>query len=405
MGGLIRSPLGGAEPLRRRVLRRRPADERPLPGKALNDLVLANLPDRVELRPADRERRPRIGLMLGAGGVLGNAYLCGAIAALWEVTGFEPRTATALVGTSAGSVHAAYYGAGLPALFGIWRLRGGSLPDDRLRSGQRMGGDAGDVDDEASDPGEAMDIRDIFIPARHLPRIGPASKTLSLKAALRPWAYRPEVIASALMPEGMLTNAAVGRIVRRMVPSGWAAHPRTWIVALNLRTGERTVFGRPGAPRSHLDRAVRASCSIPGFYRPVRIGRDSYVDGGMHSPSNADLLAGLDLDLAVVLSPMSSLEGHAAVGFIDRYLYPLRRFASRRLHEELAVLRGEGVPTLVLQPTGRDLEVFSRNLMDPRPRRLVAETALDTTRDILTAPGAAEAVRLLRHAAAGARTG
>src|SRR3712207_7300437 len=49
-----------------------------------------------------------------------------AVAALWEATGFEPRTASVLVGTSAGSVHAALYGAGIPAVFGLWRTRGRS---------------------------------------------------------------------------------------------------------------------------------------------------------------------------------------------------------------------------------------------------------------------------------------
>lgn len=392
--------MANVEPIARRAAR-----ERPLAGTPLDDLVLANLPGRLPpVSPADIERRPRIGMVLGAGGVQGNAYLDGAIAALWEVTGFEPRTATVLVGTSAGSVHAALYGAGMPALFGLWRDRGGQLPPDALGSGQRTGSDGGALGDDDRDPGDAVDIRDLFLPARGLPRIGPASKTLALKALLRPWAYRPEITASAILPEGMLTNDGVGRFMRRLVPSGWAGHPRTWIVALNLRTGERTVFGRPGAPRSHLDRAVRASCAIPCFYRPVRIGRDRYVDGGMHSPTNADLVVGLDLDLAVVISPMSALEGHAATGLVDRYLYPLRRIASRRLAEELRTLAAHDLPTLVIQPAARDLAVFTRNLMDPRPRRAVAERALETTRQALTSSAAAGAVMLLRRAGAAAQT-
>jgi NTE family protein len=390
------------EPLPSRRRRLRPgsgaaaAHDRPLAGTPLDDLVLANLPGRgPSPSPSDWERRPRVGVVLGAGGVQGNAYLCGAMAALWEATGFEPRTAAVLVGTSAGSVHAALYGGGMPALFGLWRTRGGLMPGN--------GGHDDEREDDGVDYGESFDIREIFLPARHLPKIGPASLGLTVRALTRPWAYRPEVTASALLPEGMLTTDAVGRIIRRVVPVGWAPHPRTWIVALNLRTGERTVFGRPGAPRAHLDRAVRASCAIPAFYRPVRIGRDPYVDGGMHSPSNADLVRGLDLDLVVVLSPMSALEGHAATGFVDRYLYPLRRMASRHLAGELALLHAEGVPTLVLQPASRDLSVFTRNLMDPRPRRQVAETALETTRELLTTPDATAAVRLLRRAGA-ART-
>ncbi len=380
--------------------RRIPADASPLAGTPLDDLVLANLPDRLAPpRPADVDRRPRVGVVLGAGGVLGNAYLAGAMAAIWEVTGFEPRTAAALVGTSAGSVHAACYGAGMPALFGLWRSRGGRMPDSALAD--LAEGAEGEVE---GDPGEAVDIRDMFVPARALPRIGPASASLMLRAATKPWSYRPEVVASGLLPEGMLSNGAVGRVIRRMVPSGWTPHPRTWIVALNLRTGERTVFGRPGAPRAHLDRAVRASCAIPGFYRPVRIGRDRYVDGGAHSPSNADLLRGLDLDLAIIINPMSSLEGHAAAGLIDRYLYPIRRKAGRQLAAELRLLAEEEIPTLVIHPTSRDLSVFGRNLMDPRPRHAVAEMALETTRDALLSSAAAGPVLLLRHASQAARS-
>ena len=356
--------------------------------EALDHLVLPYLDDDT-WRPshAHVNRRPRIGVVFGAGGVLGNAYLSGAAVALHQASAFQPRAASVLVGTSAGSVHAALYGAGLPAHFGLWRSRGGRLPASAM-----------DGPGEA-DPGEAQTLREIFTPARALPRIGPQSRVLALRTLLQPWAFRPEVALTAWLPEGMFTNAAIGKAMRRVVASGWTPHPRTWITALNLRNGRRVVFGQMGAPRVHLDRAVRASCAIPGLYRPVKIGRDRYVDGGMHSPTNADLLADLELDLVIVISPMSSLEGHAAAGFVDRYLYPLRRVAERRLAAELRVLQDRGLPTLVLQPTTKDLSVFSRNLMDSRPRETVAETAVETTFEFLTRPENAGALTTLRLAA------
>lgn len=361
----------------------------------LTEAVLGRLPDRHVIPHPDLfERRPRIGVVLGAGGVQGNAYLSGVMAALHAVTGFEPRTATALVGTSAGSVHAALYGAGMPALFGLWRTRGGRLPADYTSAPV----DAED-DEDYLDPGEAATLREIFTPARALPKIGPASKSLAARALITPWRYRPEIVLSAWLPEGVLTNDAIGRALRAIVPSGWVHHPRTWIAAVNLRTGQREVFGRPGAQRAHLDRAVRASCAIPGLYRPVRIGRERYVDGGIHSPSNADLLTGMDLDLVVVVNPMSSLEGHAASGFVDRYIYPLRRLAGRRLDSELRALREDDTPTFVISPSARDLAVFSRNLMDPRPRRAVAERAVETTLDLLGNRANHPALDLLRLAA------
>jgi NTE family protein len=343
--------------------------------------------DRAVPTPADVNRRPRIGVVFGAGGVLGNAYLSGAVAAMRMATGFEPRTASVIVGTSAGSIHAALYGCGMPALFGLWRALGGVLPADIMGAAPHP------------DQGEAHTLREIFTPARALPRLGPASLGLALRTVLQPWAYRPEVILSAWLPEGMFTNVTIGKALRRVVPEGWAPHPRTWITAVNLRSGAREVFGRPGAPRTNLARAVRASCSIPGLYRAVTIGPDRYIDGGMHSPSNADLLADVELDLVVIINPMSSLEGHAAVGVIDRYVYPLRRFAQRRLEAEVRLLRERGLPLLIIQPGAQDLEVFSRNLMDAKPRVRVAETAVETTLGSLQSAGASEAVDLLRVAA------
>ena len=47
---------------------------------------------------------PAIGLVLGAGGVVGQAYQVGVLAALEREAGWDPREAAIIVGTSAGSV-------------------------------------------------------------------------------------------------------------------------------------------------------------------------------------------------------------------------------------------------------------------------------------------------------------
>jgi NTE family protein len=54
----------------------------------------------------------RFGLVLGGGGVLGGAWMVGALDAVRQVNGMDPRDAELLVGTSAGSVVAALLGAG-----------------------------------------------------------------------------------------------------------------------------------------------------------------------------------------------------------------------------------------------------------------------------------------------------
>ncbi|HPJ18427.1 MAG TPA: patatin-like phospholipase family protein, partial [Actinomycetota bacterium] len=55
----------------------------------------------------------RRGLVLGGGGILGAAWMIGALKALEEIHGFDPRTADYIVGTSAGSVLSSLLGAGV----------------------------------------------------------------------------------------------------------------------------------------------------------------------------------------------------------------------------------------------------------------------------------------------------
>ena len=51
-----------------------------------------------------RTLHPRVGVVLGAGGVVGQAYQSGVLASLEERFGWDPRAASLIVGTSAGAV-------------------------------------------------------------------------------------------------------------------------------------------------------------------------------------------------------------------------------------------------------------------------------------------------------------
>jgi NTE family protein len=128
---------------------------------------------------------------------------------------------------------------------------------------------------------------------------------------------------------------------------------------------------------------VAASCAIPSFYRPVVIGGRRYVDGGLHSASNLDLVRGLDLDLAICLNPLSTDQRDPG-----RYLHVrawdwLRRGAVARVRREAEMLRREGVPLLLIAPTQRDLDVMGVNFMSRRRRHQVIETAIETVSEQL----------------------
>ena len=69
-----------------------------------------------------------------------------------------------------------------------------------------------------------------------------------------------------------------------------------YAVATNLESGQEVVFGK-----GDTGTAVRASCSVPGIFRPVKIGKHLYVDGGVVSPVAVDVAKryGADITIAV----------------------------------------------------------------------------------------------------------
>ncbi|MCW2776817.1 MAG: Patatin [Frankiales bacterium] len=306
--------------------------------------------------------RGRTGIVLGAGGVLGAAWTIGALAALQEHDGWDPREADVLVGTSAGSVMAAALGCGTPV--------------ETLLGHQTGADDSLQYDHESSSA----------LPP--LPRPGIGSHRGVLTAALRPWRVTPMAALSAVLPQGRGTLEPVGQLVDGVCePGGWAPHPRTWVVAMDYDSGRRVVFGRDGAPRAALRDAVMASCSIPGWYAPVRIGARRYVDGGACSPTSLDLLArmpdGERLDEVVVLSPMTSTEFDSPGSVAARIERRFRRLVTKRLLREADRVAATGTRVTLLCPGPEDLAAIGANLMDPKRREQVLETSVRTSADSL----------------------
>ena len=306
------------------------------------------------------------GLVLGAGGVLGAAWTIGALAAVQEQYGWDPREADVLIGTSAGSVMAAMLGSGISVETLLNHQRGVVGPEDPEI--------AYDFD---KDSGGAL-------PPRPKLRIGSPRGVVS--SALRPWKVTPMTALSAVLPQGRGSLEPIGAIVDVVNPGrGWATHPKTWIVATDYDSGRRTVFGREGAPRASLRDAVMSSCAIPGWYAPMQIGGRRYVDGGTCSPTSLDLVAKLGLDEVVVLSPMTSLDYDAPTAVAARLERRLRRIVTKRLVGEVKKVAATGTKVTLLGPGSEDLAVIGANMMDPRRRERVLETSMRTSTAALRA--------------------
>jgi NTE family protein len=307
---------------------------------------------------------PRRGLVLGAGGVLGAAWSVGALCALEEVGGFDPREAEIILGTSAGSVLAALIGAGVSTGTLRDHQRGLPLPESLVI----------DWDHERGTGGAR--------PAR--PRLAPGSPELLRHGAVHPRQVRPLVTLAGLLPRGRGNLAPLERAVRSVLPGqDWVARAGLWIVALDYRTGRRVVFGRDGAAPVTLAEAVTASCAIPGWYAPVVIDGREYVDGGPRSSTSTDLLAGLGLDEVYVLAPTASLRYDRPTALAARLERRWRHRVTASLLREARRVERAGARVVLLTPGPSDLVAIGSNLMDPTRRLTVLEVALRTARVVL----------------------
>ncbi len=319
----------------------------------------------------------RIGLVLGAGGAVGHAFHAGVLAALSDETGWDARDAEVVVGTSAGSLVGAF-------------LRAGLAPTDiAARAG----------DETMSEPGRRLVAR-AEAATRHLPPIPDRPPRRSglpvmsapgalVRAALQPWKARPAALAAAALPAGRISTEVIASGLRPLF-DGWPDRS-LWINAVELQTLRRVTFGRDPAPVTDVASAVAASCAIPSFFTPVTIDGVRYVDGGVHSPTNADLVAGLGLDLVVISSPMSVARNAVRLA-PDQ---PARRLSRLALTREVARVRRGGTPVITFQPTPADLEVMGLNAMDPSRVADVTRTVRASAHDRLARTDARERVAIL----------
>lgn len=298
-----------------------------------------------------------IGLVLGAGGLAGHAYHVGVLGALEAALDWDARDVTVIVGTSAG--------AGVGSL-----LRAGlSIADLRARIDRRP------MSPNARTLAEGMPADQLLPP--YEPRMGrPASPSLLLADLRRPWRFRLGHVIAAAAPAGRASADAIrARHDHLHRGARWPEQP-LWINALRLRDGAHAVFGRDASPEPTVGAAVAASCAIPGYFAPVEIDGERYVDGGAHSPTNAHLLARLGLDLVVVSSPMSARPGPGmlgATGFSGRLVG--RPYHHLRLTQELQAYRRSATRLKVFEPTPADQRAMGLNPMEAGPMAAIAASA------------------------------
>jgi NTE family protein len=187
-----------------------------------------------------------------------------------------------------------------------------------------------------------------------------------------PWEVRPAALAVAALPKGRVATHHIAAPFEALFGTSWP--DALWIVAVELDAGRRVIFGRDGSPPATVAEATRASCAVPAHFEPVEIGGRRYVDGGVHSTTNADIVGTERPDLVLVSAPMSAARGSArfAPGAA------LRRIARLSLDREVARLRKQGIPVVSFQPGAADVASMAGDPLDPGKMPAVCAQALES---------------------------
>ncbi len=247
-------------------------------------------------------------VVLGGGGLAGIAWELGVLQGLAD-HGLSVSDAGLVVGTSAGATVGAQITSGrsLQALY-----------DDQ-------------VDPPAHSVERMVDI-DLPLLARIFAELADAAPGLERTAALAR-------VGSMALSVSTPSQAERRAIIASRIPSDDWPSVRLIITAVDARTGSFVPFDRYGGVG--LVDAVTASSAVPGVWPPVAIGTRRFIDGGMRSPTNADLASGCQQVL--VLAPMTSV-------LVD---------------QEVALLHRAGATVRVITPDQHSQQAFGTNPLDP----------------------------------------
>ncbi len=287
-------------------------------------------------------------LVLGAGGILGEAWTSAVLAGLGEGDSFDARQCDAYVGTSAGSIVAALLSAGVDPASRLDDLpepppvdESEQLEDSLLTRALRAGAAVGTA---AAGPLASIFLRTTVPGGRVMRRV-----------------------ALGRVPRGRLSLAELGAEVQR---SGAEWDGRLRITVVELESGRRVILDGSD-PAVSVAEAVQASCAIPGVFQPLSANGRSYVDGGAWSTTNLDTAPVGKGAEVLCLNPTGSL-GSRRAGLLS-LLGPLSRSQAAI---EAASLRSRGASVQVVAPDSESAKAMGADLMRRGPRPAVVAAGL-----------------------------
>jgi len=335
--------------------------------------------------------RRKFGLALAGGVLEGGFYEVGVLCALEDaVEGLDFTRADVYVGVSSGAVITSM-------------LANGITPRTLSRAILSL----------SPEPVLNLDPNILFTPAvrEYARRVGKVPQLLG--RWIRRRVERPldmSILGSllelgALAPVGIFDSAPMERYLARVFSSGGRTNDfrklraELRVVAVNLDTSELVTFGGEGHDGVSISRAVQASVSLPGFYCPVEIDGQHYIDGVARRTLNASVALDEGADLLFCVNPIVPVDvganGDPAKAPRTLSDYGLPAVLSQTFRTAIHSRMGTGfrsyahtypdAEVILVEPDLADHRMFFSNIFSASNRREVCEHAYARTLEHLRA--------------------
>lgn len=196
---------------------------------------------------------------------------------------------------------------------------------------------------------------------------------------------------SNTLPAAVYDGMALESYMRKLLESAEGSNAfrllekELYIIATNLGDGSRVVFGDEVHSNVPISLAVAASTAVPLMYKPVRIGDQEYIDGGMRGTASLDVAIERGAKLVVCVNPLVPYNNNARFESGDPEFLSqkgmqvvldqvLRLVLHSGLHYHIKQLRRQhpDVDIILIEPSRDDAVMMFSNIMRYSTRLSIA---------------------------------
>ena len=338
------------------------------------------------MRPQPPNNRSKTALVLAGGGLTGAVYEIGALRTINDL--LTDRTVNDFdiyVGTSAGAIVGSLLANGIP-------------PETML---QALSGDHPDI--------RAIERSDLFyFDAADIVRMGLKLPKTVIGAWTNYLRYLKDMTLfdfiwslSEALPAGLYDSRALERYIRHAITTygGTNRFDRLkrdlYIIATDVDTGQRAVFGRDSNHDVPVSLAVAASTAVPVLYKPVRIADRDYIDGSVRGNASLDLAIEHGATLIICINPLVPFDNgdRASIPFfspdggllsdkgltaITSQITRIQTHAGLLYHIKQLRKTHPEVDIVLVEPSAKDYQMSFDNIMRYRTRLTVAQHGFET---------------------------